>query len=120
VAQVRLKAPGIVSLVGQGEPAGMPEHVRVSLELEPGGLTGALDHAGEARRRKRSAALRRKDEGRFRFLLALCSRRRARISSPRIGCVLGVPFFALRTAMVPALKSIWSQRRSVNSLALRP
>jgi len=32
VAQVRLKAPGIVSLVGQGEPAGMPEHVRVSLD----------------------------------------------------------------------------------------
>jgi hypothetical protein len=33
-----------------------------------------------------------------------CSRRRARSSSPRIGCVLGVPFLIRRTARVAALK----------------
>jgi len=71
VAQVRLKAPGIVPLVGQRKAAGMAQHMGMRLELEPGRFAGALDHAGEACGRKRSAALRRKDEGRFRFLLAL-------------------------------------------------
>ena len=36
-----------------------------------------------------------------------------------MGCVLGVPFLALRTASVALLKSIWSQRRSTISLTRR-
>ena len=34
VPQVGLQRPGISPFVGQGVPAGMPEHVRVSLDLK--------------------------------------------------------------------------------------
>jgi hypothetical protein len=55
--------------------------------------------------------------------LGSCSRwssLRARNSSPRIGCVLGVPCLTLRTCRVAVVKSTCSQRRSVNSEARRP
>ena len=42
VPEICLQRPGIVALVGEGEPAGMSEHVWVRQEAEPGGLTGAL------------------------------------------------------------------------------
>jgi hypothetical protein len=42
VAQVRLQGPAIVPGVGQGEAAGMPQHVRMGLEVQLGGLTSAL------------------------------------------------------------------------------
>jgi hypothetical protein len=34
VAQVSLQCPGIMPLVGEGEAAGMPQHMRVSLEAD--------------------------------------------------------------------------------------
>jgi hypothetical protein len=71
VAQIRLQRAGIVALVGQGEAAGVPEHVRMRLEFEFGGMTGALDHAGETGRGERGAALASEDEGRLRFLFTL-------------------------------------------------
>jgi hypothetical protein len=40
------------------------------------------------------------------------SRRRARISSPSSGWVLGVPFLTRRTCRTATLNSTWSQRRS--------
>ena len=49
-----------------------------------------------------------------------CSRRRARNSSPRIGCVLGVPCLTLRTCRAAVRKSICSQRRSTSSDTRRP
>ena len=48
MAEIGLQRPRIVALVGQGKTTGVPEHVRVSLETELGGLAGALDHLGIA------------------------------------------------------------------------
>src|SRR5258706_263239 len=49
-----------------------------------------------------------------------CSRRRARISSPCIGCTDGVPFLLLRTCRRPAFSSIWCHCRSHSSEARSP
>src|SRR5258707_10038798 len=52
--------------------------------------------------------------------LSRCKRRKALSSSPRSGCVLGVPFLTRRTWSTAPLKSTWSQRRSQTSAALSP
>jgi len=57
VPEVGLQCSGIVALVGQGEAAGMSEHVRVSLELQPCGFSGTLHHARESRRSEWRPAL---------------------------------------------------------------
>src|SRR5499433_3350012 len=44
-----------------------------------------------------------------------CRRRRARISSPCIGCTEGVPFLLLRTCSRPVLISTWCHCRSQSS-----
>ena len=44
MAQVGLQCPRIVALVGQGEAAGVPEHVGVSLEAELGLDASTLHH----------------------------------------------------------------------------
>ena len=49
VPEVGLQRPRIVALVGQREAAGVPQHVRVGWEAEPGGLTSALHELGKAR-----------------------------------------------------------------------
>jgi hypothetical protein len=38
--------------IGEGEAAGVTQHVRVSLEIEAGLDAGTLDHLGEAGRRE--------------------------------------------------------------------
>ena len=48
VAEVGLQRARIVALVGQREATSVPQHVRVSLEAEPGSLTGALQQAGQS------------------------------------------------------------------------
>jgi hypothetical protein len=50
VTEIGLKGTGVVAFIGQREAAGMAEHVRVSLELQPCGFSGTLDHARESRR----------------------------------------------------------------------
>ena len=70
VPEIRLQRPGIVAFVGEGEPAGVPQHVRVRREAEPGGLAGALYKPGEAARGERRASLAGEHEG-DRFLLTL-------------------------------------------------
>ena len=57
VAEVGLQGPRIVALVGQREAAGVPQHVRVGLEAEPGSLASALHKPGKACRGERRAAL---------------------------------------------------------------
>ena len=47
VSQIRLQSPRIVPFVRQREAAGVPEHVRVSLEAQFGSLTGALYKPGK-------------------------------------------------------------------------
>src|SRR5262245_44870581 len=58
VTQVGLQGARIMAFVGEGEAAGVPQHVRVCLEAEPGFHAGALDHAGKACRRERRTTLR--------------------------------------------------------------
>jgi hypothetical protein len=41
-----------VAVIGQRESAGVPQHMRMRLEAEPGNLAGALDHARKARSAK--------------------------------------------------------------------
>ena len=43
-----LQGAGIVPFVRQGEAAGVLQHVGMSLEIEPSGLSGALHHAAKA------------------------------------------------------------------------
>ena len=48
VAEISLQGPRIVAPVGQGEAAGVPQHVRVHLEpAEPGGHASALQKPGK-------------------------------------------------------------------------
>ena len=62
MAQVGLQCPRIAALVGEGEAAGMSEHVRVSLEAQLGGDAGALDKSCEAGRAEGRTPLRREYE----------------------------------------------------------
>jgi hypothetical protein len=62
MSQPALNRPGVVAFVGQRVAAGVAQHVRVGLQLQPGGLRGALDHAGEAGRGEWRAALADEDE----------------------------------------------------------
>jgi hypothetical protein len=73
----------------------------------------SLDHSREAS----SAEGAPLSEVNTRGDLGSCShcRRRERSSSPRIGCVLGVPCFARRTCSAAFRKSTSSHRRSVSS-----
>jgi hypothetical protein len=43
-----LQGPRVVAIIGQLEPAGMAEHVRVDREWHLGGLPDTLDEAMEA------------------------------------------------------------------------
>jgi len=52
VSEIRLKGAGIMPFGSQRKATGMAQHVRVGLELEPGGLTSAFHHAGKAGRRE--------------------------------------------------------------------
>src|SRR5579863_3964981 len=53
VAEVSLQRSRIMTIIGQLETAGMPEHVRVDLDAETSHGSGPLDHPSEPRRRKR-------------------------------------------------------------------
>ena len=48
VPEVMLQGPHVVAIIGQLEPAGMAEHVRVDREWHLGGLPDTLDEAMEA------------------------------------------------------------------------
>jgi len=103
-----------MSLIRQGEAAGVAQHVRMNLEAKLRSLACPLNHSCKSGRGERAPRSLVNTKGAF-GSCSRCSRRSARSSSPRMGCVLGVPFLALRTARVAASKSIWSQRRSTNS-----
>ncbi len=44
MAKIGLDRSGIDAVVGQLERAGVAQHVRVDLHIEPSSLSGALDH----------------------------------------------------------------------------
>ena len=52
-----LDGAGILAVVGEGEPAGVPEHVRVDGEGEAGRLADRREQLAEAGRRHRRLAL---------------------------------------------------------------
>jgi hypothetical protein len=64
VPEPPLNCPRVVA--GEGVAAGVAKHVGVRLELQAGAGSGALDHAGEAGRGERGAALADEDERRRR------------------------------------------------------
>jgi hypothetical protein len=95
VTEVRLQGARVMAGIGQGEAARVSQHVRARLEGEAGRLAGTLDLLAKpavANGAPRSLVKTNGDGG-----LSRCSLRRARISSPRNGCVAGVPFFTRRT-----------------------
>jgi hypothetical protein len=54
VTEIGLQCPGVVSVIGQGKAAGVPQHVRVSLELETRSRTSAFHKPRKACRGGRS------------------------------------------------------------------
>ena len=57
VPEVVLQGPRVVAIIGELEPAGMAEHVRVDRKWHLGGLTEALDKPVETDGADWSAAL---------------------------------------------------------------
>jgi hypothetical protein len=57
VAEVVLQRAGVVSIVGQLEPVGVPQHVWVGWEGQPRDLVGAGYQFADVARRHRAAAL---------------------------------------------------------------
>jgi len=111
--------PGIVTFIGEGIAAGVPEHVRMRLQFQASANSRALDHPGKARGRERRAALADEDEGNG--FLSRYKRRSARRSSPSKGCVLVVPFLTRRTCNTAPLKTTWSSAdRTARPPAARP
>ena len=81
--------------IGQREPAGVPQHVGMNLNFEPSHFGRSLQHPREPGGGKRGTALTHEHKG----LVGSSrrNRRKARISRPVRGCVLGVPALTLRT-----------------------
>ena len=118
VPEIGLQRPGVDAGLGEFEPAGVAQHVRMRLDLEFGRCRSPLDHCAKPRRD--SGAPRSDTKTKGDCGLSLWCRRNSRSSRPVRGCVLGVPFLSLRMARDALLKSTCSQRRSTNSDALRP
>src|SRR5262245_28685167 len=104
VAEIVLQGASIVAVIGQLEAAGMAQHVRMDGERYLGGLAEPYHEMVEAHGvigPPRSLTNTWTSLGFSRRSL-----RKARISSPRIGCTLGVPRLALRTCSLPWSSSI--------------
>lgn len=61
--EVGLQGARVAAGIGEGEAAGVPEHMRMRLEIESGRGSSPPDHLGEAGRRERAAALTGEHEG---------------------------------------------------------
>jgi len=61
VTQIRLQSARVVAFIGQREAAGVPQHVRVSLEAQLSGHTSAIYKPSKARCSEGRPALRRKE-----------------------------------------------------------
>lgn len=108
-----------MSLIGQCEPAGVTQHVRMALERQSRLEASPLHHPGEPSRGEGTSRSLVKTNGDL-GSCSRCKRRKARSSSPMIGWVLGVPCLTLRTCRVAVAKSIWSHRRSTSSDTRKP
>ncbi len=61
VAEIMLKGTGIEAVIGELEPAGMPQHVRMDRKWQLGRLAGPRDHFLELLPRHRGAAFGHED-----------------------------------------------------------
>jgi hypothetical protein len=84
------------------------ERPEVKVRPRFGARGSAVDRPGEAGRGEWGSLTKTNGED----SLSRWSRRRARISSPINGWVLGEPFLTRRTCSTAALDSAWSHRRS--------
>ena len=112
VAEIVLDGPRIVAVMGELVAAGVPQHVDVNREAELGPFANVLDLPIDGVRRERRVP-RSLVNTNFRSL------RSARNSSPRIGCVAGLPILDA-PGSVAVLKSTWDHSRSQASIARRP
>jgi hypothetical protein len=88
MTEIMLQGSCVVAVVCELEPTGMAKHVWVDWEWHLGGLAEALDEPMETDGTdSRSETNTWASVGYSRRSL-----RRARISSPRMGCMLGIPF----------------------------
>ena len=86
VPQVGLESPRIMSLVGQREAAGVPEHMGMRLEAQLGLAASAFHKPGKSARRERRAPLAGEHERRFGVLFSLqLSERSHFVAQNRIG-----------------------------------
>jgi hypothetical protein len=67
VPEVSLQRPRILSGIGQGKSTGVPQHVRMGFDLEPGGLRGSINQLLEVADRHRRSALGHEQEWRSVF-----------------------------------------------------
>jgi hypothetical protein len=92
VAEIVLQAPCVMPGLSERKATRMAQHMRMHREPEPCRHAGAPNQFRHAIARERRAAL--GDRGKP---ASRCTRRRARSSSPRIGCVAGLPCLTRRT-----------------------
>src|SRR5262249_48449277 len=113
-----LQGPRVMSGISQGIAAGVAQHMRKDGEGHTGAPAEALEQRAEALSRHRTPRSLVNTYGDA--SCSRCRRRRARISSPCIGCTEGVPFLLLRTCSRPVLISTWCHCRSHSSEARSP
>ena len=102
VAKIGLDCSGIDAVIGQLEAAGVAQHVRVDLHIEPSSLTSALDHRLKARLVNGVPRSDVNTNGDF-DSCSRCSRRRARNSLLVSGWVAGLPFLSLAPTEDPPI-----------------
>ena len=118
VAEIGLDGASVVAVVGELEPAGMPQHVGMHEERELRSHARPGNHALISGYGQWRPALR--DEDVWGLAASRRSLRSARLSRADIGCTLASPLLALRTCKRPVARSMSSQRSATSSEALRP
>ena len=117
--QIGLQATGIDALVRKCEAAGMPKHVRMDRELEPGGNAQAGDQLAKPAGAEGCSPFRGEHEGAGGFLIALEA-----AQSPQFTAAEGVDGWAAALGPVHVEAAVGevdlSQRRPTTSAALRP
>jgi hypothetical protein len=117
VAEIGLDGASVVAVIGELEPAGVPQHVGMHEEREFRSHARPGHHALISGCGQRCATLRDEDVWGRRFAQELAQR----AAFPRdIGWTLASPLLALRTCKRPVARSMSSQRSATSSEALRP
>ena len=63
MAEIGLDRPGVATVIGKLVPAGVPQHVGMSLDAQIRDSNCPLHQAGKSWRRQRCSTLRHEDEG---------------------------------------------------------